>query len=151
HALVVAGRTEAVDAGDAGDDEDVLAADQGAGGGQSETVEVLVDLGVLFDVDVALRDVGFGLVVVVVADEVMDGVARKEGPELLGELGGQRLVVGQDERRLAELGDDVAGREGFAGARRSEQYLGLLAVAEAADDLLDGLRLIAGWLERTDQ
>ena len=62
---------------------------------------------VFFDVDVALRDVGFGLVVVVIADEIVDGVAREEAAELLVELGGQRLVVGQHQRRLAELGDDV--------------------------------------------
>ena len=58
---------------------------------------------VLLDVDVALRDVRLGLVVVVVADEVVDGVVREEALELLVELGGERLVVGEDERRLAEL------------------------------------------------
>ena len=108
HALVIAGRTQAVDARDAGDDDDVLAADQGAGGGQAQAVDVLVDERVLLDVDVALRDVGFGLVVVVIADEVVDGVAREEAAELLVELGRQRLVVGQDQRRLADLRDDVA-------------------------------------------
>ena len=34
--------------------------------------------GVFFDVDVALRDVRFGLVVVVIADEIVDGVVREE-------------------------------------------------------------------------
>ena len=85
------------------DDDHVLAADEGAGGGEAEAVDVLVDRRVLLDVDVALRDVGLGLVVVVVADEVVDGVVREEALELLVELGGERLVVGQDERRLAEL------------------------------------------------
>ena len=72
---------------------DVLAADQGAGGGEAQAVDVLVDRGVLLDVDVPLRDVRLGLVVVVVADEVADGVVREEALELLVELGGERLVV----------------------------------------------------------
>ena len=80
HALVVAGRAEAVDARHARDDDDVLPADEGAGGGEAEAVDVLVDEGVFFDVDVALRDVGFGLIVVVVADEVMDGVLAGRSP-----------------------------------------------------------------------
>ena len=120
HALVVAGRAEAVDARDAGDDDDVLAADQGAGRGQAQAVEVLVDERVLLDVDVALRDVGLGLVVVVVADEVVDGVAREEAAELLVELGRQGLVVRQHQGRLAELGDDVGGGVGLAAAGDAE-------------------------------
>ncbi len=72
------------------------------GGGEAQAVDVLVDRGVFLDVDVALRDVRFGLVVVVVADEVVDGVVREEALELLVELGRERLVVREDERRLAE-------------------------------------------------
>src|SRR5262249_11079750 len=47
HGLVVAGRAQAVDARDAGDDDDVLAADEGAGGGEAKAVDVLVDERVL--------------------------------------------------------------------------------------------------------
>src|SRR5262249_19972163 len=101
--------------------------------------------------DVALGDVRLGLVVVVVADEVVDGVAREEAAELLVELGGQRLVVGQYERRLVELGDHVGTGKGLARARRAEQGLARPAVAEALDELADGLRLVAGGLELADQ
>ena len=86
---------------------------------------------VFLDVDVALRDVRLGLVVVVVADEVVDGVVREEALELLVELGGERLVVGEDERRLAERGDDVGGGERLAGAGGAEQHLEVLAAGEA--------------------
>ena len=76
--------------------------DQRAGRAEPQPVEVVVARGVLLDVDVALRDVGFGLVVVVVADEVLDGVVGEQLRELLVELGGQRLVVADDQRRPAE-------------------------------------------------
>jgi hypothetical protein len=44
----------------------------------AQPVDLVVDRGVLLDVGVARRDVGLGLVVVVVADEVLDGVVGEE-------------------------------------------------------------------------
>jgi len=43
-----------------------------------EALHLLVQGGILLDVGVCLRDVGLGLVVVVVGDEVLDGVVREE-------------------------------------------------------------------------
>jgi hypothetical protein len=51
------------------------------------------------------RHIGFGLVVVVVADEVLDRVVGEQRLELAVELGGQRLVVGQDQRGALGAGD----------------------------------------------
>src|SRR5262249_29465704 len=53
----------------------------------------------------------------------------------------------QHQRRLAELCDDISRRIRLAGARRAEQRLVRPAVVEAGDQLLDGLRLIAGGLK----
>ena len=75
----------------------VAAFEEGARGGEAELVELLVDGGFFFDVEVAGGDVGFGLVVVVVGDEVLDGVAGEEVLELVIELGGEGLVVREDE------------------------------------------------------
>ena len=89
---------------DGRDEQHVVAADEVARGAEPQAVEVVVAAGVLLDVDVALRDVRFGLVVVVVADEVPDGVVREQLLELLVELGGERLVVADDQRRLVHAG-----------------------------------------------
>ena len=75
HGVVVLGRGQAVDAGDAGDDERVAAFEQGRGGAEAEALDVVVDAGVLRDVGVGLGDVGFGQIVVVVADEVSSSFA----------------------------------------------------------------------------
>ena len=79
----------------------------------------------------------------------MDGVSREKRPEFLVKLGRERLVVRQDERRLADLGDDVGGREGLAGARRPEEGLARSPGTVARHELVDCLRLIARRLERT--
>ena len=91
------------------------------------------------------------LVVVEVADEVLDGVVREELPELAVELGGQRLVVGQDQRRPLVLLDGPRDRRRLARARGAQQRLVLHALAEAVGEALDGGRLVARGLEIGDE
>ena len=105
---VVDRRAEAVDARDRGDDDHVAALEQGVGRGVAEPVDLVVARRVLLDVGVAAGQVRLGLVVVEVADEVLDRVLGEELAELGVELRGERLVVGEDEGRLVVLGDDVA-------------------------------------------
>jgi hypothetical protein len=75
-----------------------LAAQQRVGGRVAHAVDLLVDAGVLLDERVRGRDVGLGLVVVVVGDEVLDGVVGEERLELAVELRGEGLVVGEHEQ-----------------------------------------------------
>ena len=88
-ALVLLGGTQAVDRGHAGDDQDVLPAEERGGGRVPQPLDLLVHRAVLLDVRVRLWDVGLGLVVVVIADEVLDRVVREELPELVGQLRGE--------------------------------------------------------------
>ena len=96
HAVVGFGRAEAVDAGDRRDDDAVAAFEEAARGGETELVELVVDGGFFFDVEVAGGNVGLGLVVVVVGDEVLDGVGGEKLLELVIELRGESFVVGED-------------------------------------------------------
>ena len=98
----------------------------------------VVDDRVLVDVRVGRRDVRLGLVVVVVADEVLDGVLREELAHLAVELGGEGLVGREDQRRLAGLLDDVRDGERLARAGDAEKNLVPFAVAQPAAQLLDG-------------
>ncbi len=113
----------------------------------AQPVDLIVDGGVLLDVRVRLWDVCLGLVVVVVADEVLDPVLREELAELVGELGGQRLVGGQHERRLLHLLDQPGDGRRLAGAGDAEQRLESASTFYSVGQLRNGLRLIAGRLE----
>ena len=143
-AVVVVGlrRAEAEDRADRGDDHDVAAREQRRRGGVAQPVDLLVDRRVLLDVEVLARDVGLGLVVVVVGDEVLDGVGREVRPELVAELRRERLVVGEDQRRPLQLLDRRRHRHRLAGAGGAEQR-------HPARARLDGLRrclsIAAGW------
>ncbi len=141
--LVLLGRAEAVDAGDGRDDDDVAAREQVRGRRVSEPVDVVVARAVLLDVEVGLRDVRLGLVVVVVGDEVLDRVVREELAELVAELCRERLVVGDDERRATDLLDHPRHRRRLAGSGRTEQRLVALTRLEPGRDLGDRARLVA--------
>jgi len=63
---------------------------------QPEPVDVLIDRCILLDVEIAGRHIRLRLVVVVVGDEVTNGILREKGAELSIELCGQCLVVRED-------------------------------------------------------
>ena len=141
--LVLLGGADAVDAGDGGDDEDVAPRQQRGRRGMAKPVDVVVDRGVLLDVEVRLRDVRLRLVVVVVGDEVLDRATRQELAELVAELRGQRLVVRDHERRLLHLLGDPRHRRRLPGARGPEQGLEAVAAADGVGERRDRVGLVA--------
>ena len=144
---VLLGGAEAEDAGDAGDDEDVVSLEEGARGGVPEALDLVVDRGVLLYVGVGARDVGLGLVVVVVGDEVLDGVVREELLELVGELGRQGLVRGDDEGGLLDPLEGPGRGGGLAGPGGPKEGRVALASLHAPGQALDSRGLVSGGLE----
>ena len=117
HVGVPLGRADPVDAGDGGYHDGVGARQQRAGRRVAHPVDAVVEQRVLLDVGVGRRDVGFRLVVVVVADEVLDGIVREQLPEFGVELRGERLVGRQHQGGAAPTRDDLGHRERLAAAR----------------------------------
>ncbi len=112
----------------------------------AHAVDLLVDGRFLLDVGVGARHVRFGLVVVVVGDEILDGVVGEEALHLAIELGREGFVGGEDQRRALRAHDGLRGGEGLARAGDAEQDLVGLAVLDALDDVGDGGGLVAGGL-----
>src|SRR5215218_9541576 len=139
---VFLGTSETVDGGDARHHDHVPAGEQRACRRVPQTVDVLVDLGVLLDKGVRARDVSLGLVVVVVADEVLDGVVGEELGELAGKLRGERLVVRDDERRTTGLLNNAGHSMGLPRTGDAEQGLRLHTRVQARCELLYGPRLV---------
>jgi hypothetical protein len=105
-------------------------------------VDLLVYRRVLLDIEVLRRHVGLGLVVVVVGDEVLDGAAREELAELVAELGGKRLVVGDHQRRPLDLLDSEGHGGRLARARDAEQGLEAVSRLDPLGQSGDGRGLI---------
>ena len=151
HRVVVAGVADAVDRRDGGHDHRVAAFEQALGGRQPHLLDVLVDAAVLLDVEVARRDVGFRLVIVVIGDEVLDRVVREKLAHLRIELRRQRLVGCQHDRRRAGPGDQVGHREGLARSCDAKQRLEGQAIGQTLRQLGDRRRLIPCRVERRVQ
>ena len=142
--VVGLGRAEAEDARHRGDDHHVAAREQRRRRGVAQPVDLLVDRRVLLDVEVARRDVGLGLVVVVVGDEVLDRVVREVRPELVAELRRERLVVRDHQRRPLQLLDRRGHRHRLARAGGAEQRHAARARLDRLGDAVDRRRLIGG-------
>ncbi|MDT4849747.1 hypothetical protein FQZ97_838750 [compost metagenome] len=142
HLHVVLGRADAVDGTHRGHDDRVAPLQHALGGRQAHLLDVLVDRGVLLDEQVALRHVGLGLVVVVVAHEVLDGVLREELAEFAVQLRRQCLVGREHDGRTAQAGDHVGHGEGLARAGHAQQGLEHLAVEHPGHQAVDGRGLV---------
>ena len=151
HVVVRLGRAETVDAAHAGDDDHVVALEQRPRRGVAHPVDLLVHQGVLGDVGVGRRDVRLGLVVVVIAHEVLHRVLREELAKLRVELRRQRLVGRQDQCRDTRLGDHVRDGEGLARPGHTEQALVVDACLEPPEEGVDGSWLVATGFELRDE
>ncbi len=110
-------------------------------------VDLLVNLGFFFDVGVGAGHVGFGLVVVVEADEILDGVVGEKRLHLAIKLRGEGFVGGKDDGGALGGLDHLGHGEGFTGARRAKQYLILFTVLDALHQFLDRRGLVTSGFE----
>ena len=117
----------------------------------TQLFDLVVDGAVLLDVGIGGGDVGFRLVVVVVADKVLHRVFREKLLELAAQLGRQRFVVGQYQGGAVQPLDDIGHGKGFAAAGHALQRLHPVAGLDALYQGVNGLRLVAGGLKRRYQ
>ena len=91
---VFVGRTKTINTGNARNHNDIFSAlNKGARSFEPEPVYLVIDRHVLFDIRIRMHDIGFGLIVIVVGNEKLNGVVRKEMLKLRVELRRQRLVM----------------------------------------------------------
>ena len=147
HHGVVAGRVaQTVDGGHGGNNDGVLALENGLGGRQPHLLDLLVYRGILLDEGIGAGHVGFRLVVVVVGDEVLHRILREELLELPVQLRRQRLVGCHDDGGPAGLLDHIGHGEGLARPGYPQQRLVAEAVLQALHQLGNGRGLVAGRL-----
>ena len=151
HRLVGAARADAVDARHRRHDDHVAPRQQRERRRVAHPIDLLVHDRVFLDERIGRRDVGLGLVVVVVADEVVDRVLGEQLLELAVELRREDLVVRHDQRRSLDLLDHVRDRVRLARAGDAEQDLRLVATLQPFGELDDRLGLIARGLVRRHQ
>ena len=138
--------SETVNRGDGRDDDHVPAGEERGGRCMPQPIDLGIDLRVLLDIGIGDGKIRFRLVVIVIRDEIVYGVFRKELLIFLRELGGERLVMREHQRRFPVCGDHVRHREGLSGAGHAEKRLTWNTLLQPAQKPVDRLRLIAGRL-----
>ena len=104
--------SDAIETGDAGNHNHIPpSGHQGRRCAQTKFLDFVIDAQILFYIGVGRGNICLRLVVVVVGDEVFDGIVRNERLELSVELGGEGLVVAENERRPLESFNHVSHRE----------------------------------------
>ena len=142
----IVGVAHTVDATHRGHHDDVASArKQCCDRAEAQTVDFLIDLQVFLNVFVRRRDVGFRLIIVVIRHEIVHRVFGEKTLELAVELGSERLVVRQNERRLACALNDVRHGESFTRAGHTKQRLIRHTLHHAIRQFVDGLWLVASW------
>ena len=144
HITVINRVAQRINAGHRRNDDNVAALGQRQRSAVAQFIYLVVYGGVLLDIGIALRDVSLRLVIIVVTDEILYRVLRKELLELGAELSRQGLVVSKNKCGAVHLSDDVRHGEGLSGAGDSEQGLLLVAGFYALDQPADGGGLISG-------
>ena len=148
HVVVVGRVADAVDRADGRHDDHVTPLHQAFCGRQPHLLDVLIDRAVLLDEQILARDVGLGLVIVVVADKVLNGVVREELAKFRVQLRGECLVRRHDDGRSPQSGDHIGHGVRLARASHPQQGLKGEPVLDALGQLLDRGGLVAGRRER---
>ena len=102
----------------------------------------MVYVAVLFDEKILPWDVGLGLIIIVVADEVLDVILRKKALKFAIKLCCERFIMRHYERGNSEALDDICHSKSFARAGNSEEGLVFVAALKACDDAFDRFFLI---------
>jgi len=151
HRRIGLDRADAVETGHRCHDDHVIALEQRTGRAVAHPVDRLVYRAFLLDIGVRPRDIGFGLVIVIIRHEIFDRIVREEILELAVKLRRQDLVGGQDQRRPLQLVDDLGHGEGLARPGYAEQHLIALILAHPLDQLPDRIGLVTSGFEIADQ
>ena len=148
HGRIGLDRADAIDTRHRRDDDHIVPFQQRPGGRVAHPVDLFVDLGFFLDIGVGARDIGFGLVVVVVRHEVFDRVIGEEAFEFAIQLGRQGLVGGQNDRRALSFLDHLGHGKGLAGAGGPQKHLIALARHHPCGQFGNRRGLIARRLKR---
>ena len=66
-----------------------------------------------FDVGIAARDIGLGLIIIIIRNEIFDCIVGEKAFEFAVKLRCQNFVGGKDKRRALQFFDDLRDGKGF--------------------------------------
>ena len=135
--------SDAVDGRDGRNQNRVAPLKDAFGGRKTHLLNMLVDSRILFDKEVTRRNIGLRLVVVVVADKVLDGIIREKITHFRIKLSRKRFIRRHNQRGNADSGNDIGHGKGLTGSRNPEKRLSRQALSNPLSEFLNRLSLVA--------
>ena len=135
---------QTVNAGNGGHHDHIPSFQQGAGGAQTQAVDLIIGGRILGDIGIRVGDIRLGLVVIVIGYEVFHRVVGEKLLELCTQLSRQSLIVCQNQRGPLGLLNHFGHGKGLAGTGNAQQNLLLQAVLNSFCQRGNCLRLITG-------
>ncbi len=115
-----------------------------------EPFNLVINGAVFFYKRIRMGDIRLRLIIIVIGNEKLNRIFRKELFKLTAQLRRQRFIVRQNERRALELLDDLRHRIGFSRAGDTQKRLLLKTHFHTVRERLYRLRLIPGGRIFTD-
>jgi len=144
---VFGGVAQTVNAGHAGHNNHIPPLKEGTGGRVAQLIYLFIDGRVFFNIGVSMRNIGLGLIVIVVADKILHRVFREKLLKFRAELGSQSLVGSQHQSRFLQLLNNLGHGICFSTAGNPQQCLMFVSPSETIHKLLYGPGLIPAGAE----
>ena len=135
--------TERINTGHAGHDDNVTAFKERRGRAVTESVDLIVDRGILFNIKVFAGDICLRLIIIVIGHEIFYGIIGEKFTEFRAKLCRKRFIVRKHERRTVAFCDNICHSEGLARARYTHESLCAVTAQNAPCQSVDGFGLIA--------
>ena len=107
-------------------------------------IDGVIDRRILLDISVGSRNIGLGLVIIVVGDEILNRIVGKQLAKFAEQLRRQGLVRGHDQGRPLHPGHNLGHGKGLARPGDAEQDLFAHPGLDIRRQTLNGRRLITG-------
>ena len=104
--------------------------------------------GILLYIGIGLRHISFRLIVIVVADEILNRVMGKKGFELAVKLRGEGFVGSDNKGWFLDSRYHIGNSKGLSGPRYANQNLVLEPLLQPLGKGIDCVVLITFWFKR---
>ena len=144
HLVILVRITDTVNRRDRCNNHDITTFHQRLGTRQAHLFDVLVDRRIFLDKQIPLGNVSFRLVIIVITDEILDGIIREKLPELTVQLRRQRFIGRKNDSRPTEARNHIGHRIRLPRPRYAQKCLERQTVFDSFNQFVDCLRLVTG-------
>ena len=134
-----------IDTAHRSDDDDIFSGEKCLCRSMTETIDFIIDGRVLFDICIGFLDICFWLIVIVIADKIVDSILWEKFSKFLTKLSSESFIVSNYESGALDFLNNICHCEGLSRPSNTLKCLITIACFEAFYQGVYGLRLVSSW------